>query len=66
MKERTYMVLLDDGHNYFEFRFTSTHRRGTKLNQEDCMIQLAKKYGHKKVLSIYWERFNPQLDNRDF
>lgn len=45
-KERLYIAYWDDGHDYGEFEFYSTHRANSKANIDDAYSEYLKKYGH--------------------
>ena len=52
MKERRYLAVYDDGHDYGEFFFYSSHRNGSKANMEDAKNTFARKYGWKRARQV--------------
>lgn len=54
-KERRYIAWCDDGHDRFEFRYTSTHRNGSRANIDDLRTQYRRKHGKRnfRVLNTY-------------
>ena len=52
MKERLYRASWDDGHDYGEFEFYSTHRAGSKANLEDAYREYRLSYGRSRRSSI--------------
>ena len=50
---KQYQARMDNGHEYFEFYFTSTHRANSKPNKEDCMKQYRKLHGYNRWNIFY-------------
>ena len=50
--KRTYIAYYDDGHDYGEFEFNSSHRAGSKDNLEDAKRKARLKYGYKRASHI--------------
>jgi hypothetical protein len=53
-KTRTYIAFWDDGHDYGEFTFTSSHRARSKENLADAMEAYKRKFGRKHSVRINW------------
>lgn len=43
--ERQYTAFCDDGHDFFSFEYYSTHRAGSKANEEDARDYYRRKHG---------------------
>lgn len=43
---REYHARMDNGHEYFDFEFISSHRANSKQNKKDCMLQYRKLHGY--------------------
>lgn len=54
MTERTYVAVLDDGHDYIDFEFESCHNANSKANKEDCKFAYQSRYGLKEAARIDW------------
>lgn len=52
MKERLYRAFYDNGHDYGEFEFYSSHRAGSKANFEDAKNTMMKNYSYYDVKSM--------------
>lgn len=46
---RNYVAFWDDGHDYGELEFLSSHRANSKANMEDAKREMARKYGWKRA-----------------
>lgn len=44
-KERRYVAIMDNGHETFEFRYTSTHRANSYQNVHDATVAHIKRTG---------------------
>ena len=55
-KTRTYIAFYDDGHDYGEFTFESSHRANSKANMEDAMETYKRKFGRKHIKITSTER----------
>lgn len=59
--ERRYIARLDDGHDYSTIEYYSTHRAGSKANEEDCRREMRRKYGNRmastnRIVSVYLDK----------
>lgn len=45
MKNRTYLGIYDTGHDFMEFEYNSTHKKGSKANLQDAITHLRRHYG---------------------
>ena len=52
MKERNYIAMYDDGHDFGVFEVSSTHRANSNANIEDAKAEAKRKYGFKRANSI--------------
>lgn len=52
MKERLYRGFWDDGHDYGEFDYYSTHRNNSKENLEDAYREYQKRHGRSHKIKI--------------
>lgn len=52
MKKRNYIAMYDDGHDFGDFEFSSTHRANSNANIEDAKSAAKSKYGFKRANSI--------------
>lgn len=62
---RNYVAFLDDGHDRFEFRYTSYSRAGSRANLSDCERQFKNKHGYKRTEQILWWKASVQLDSNE-
>ena len=49
---RKYIVYYDDGHDFGDTTFYSTHRAGSKANERDALAELRRKYGNNRAKRI--------------
>lgn len=47
MKNRTYLGIYDTGHDFVEFEYSSTHKKGSKANLQDAISHLRRHLGRK-------------------
>ena len=45
---RHYIAFWNDGHDYGETEFLSTHRANSKANVEDAKAEMMRKFGYKR------------------
>ena len=50
--ERKYIAYYDDGHDYDDFEFYSSHRAGSKANLGDAKREAISRYGYKRASYI--------------
>lgn len=49
---RKYIAFYDDGHDYGEFSFSSSHRANSKANLADAKTAAQRKFGFKRAVCI--------------
>lgn len=60
---RCYIAFYDDGHDYGEFTFYSSHRANSKANYGDAKKEAQHKFGFKRARCM--NITHTQLDYRD-
>ena len=51
-KQRKYLALYDDGHNFGEFEYYSDSRLNSKANLEDAKREFNRKYGFRRAQRV--------------
>ena len=46
---KKYIVFYDDGHDFGDTTFWSSHRAGSKANERDALEELRSKYGYNRA-----------------
>ena len=49
MQRRKYIAFYDDGHDFGEIVFFSTHRANSKANIQDAKNEISKRYGNRRI-----------------
>ena len=52
MNEKRYLAFYDNGHDFGEFTFFSTHRANSRANLDDARHEAAKKWGWRYARAI--------------
>lgn len=52
MQRRKYIAFYDDGHDFGEIVFFSTHRANSKANIQDAKNEISKRYGNRRAKQV--------------